>query len=56
MNPQGSSILDTAYFNRVTAQVNRAETCADLQAIANQILPSLAAQKTAVQRRKMHFM
>lgn len=48
MNPQGSSIVDTAYFDKAIAQINRVTTLPDLNAITAKLLPSIEAQTAGV--------
>lgn len=48
MNPQGSSIVDNDYFDRLIAQVNKVDACQELQALVDRLLPSLEGQTTAI--------
>jgi hypothetical protein len=46
--PQGSAILNTAYFASLTQAINGAGSCAELQALATEAIASLNANKAAV--------
>ena len=48
MQPQGSSIVNTAYFDAAIATVNAIPTCADLTKFALDELVSLAATKDGI--------
>lgn len=49
MIPQGSEILNLEYYVALNAQMNKARTCAELQALVNEALPSIAATKAAIE-------
>jgi hypothetical protein len=48
MNPQGSSLIDTDYFDKLIAQVDKVASLADLNALTARILPSIEAQTDAI--------
>jgi trimeric autotransporter adhesin len=43
MNPQGTAPLNASYFAALTAQINAASSCAELQAITNTLIAGLNA-------------
>lgn len=49
MVPQGSSLIDTKYFEDLTQSVNNVQTCEELQALAAQAFASIDAAKAAIQ-------
>lgn len=49
MQPQGTALVNTAYFDSLIAQVNAIDLCADLQAFVNEIMASLQAEVTAIE-------
>lgn len=48
MNAQGSLIVDTAYFDSLTARINAATSGAELQRLVDDAFPSVQAQVSAV--------
>lgn len=48
MVPQGSVLLNTQVFASLTARINAAQTCAELQAATTEALDSLIAIKAAI--------
>jgi hypothetical protein len=48
MQPQGSAIINAAYYTSLTNAVNKAGSCAELQQITNTIMQSLEAELAAV--------
>jgi hypothetical protein len=46
--PQGSVILNTAYFASLTEAINAAGSCAELQVLASQAIASLNANQSAI--------
>lgn len=50
MNPQGSSIINTQYFDKLTQQINSINTCAELQIVVNQAMATFQAQITALEQ------
>lgn len=51
MIPQGTSLIDTSYFDNLTAQVNAIQggnACAELQKIINDAGASIEAELTAI--------
>lgn len=48
MIPQGSAILNTAYFQSATNRVNAARSCAELQAIVTDVFGSVQAVQTSI--------
>ena len=49
MQPQGAAVVNTAYFDALTAEINAIDTCAALQAIVNTAMASLQAEVTAIE-------
>lgn len=49
MNPQGSDLIDTAYFTALTARVNAIDTCAELQDAVNKAFASMQGQVTGIE-------
>ena len=49
MQPQGSSLVNAAYFEQLTADVNAIDGCAALQAIVNAAMATLQAEVTAIE-------
>lgn len=48
MQPQGSAIINQAWFDKTTAELNAIDKCADLQAIVNAAFATLSAEVAAV--------
>ena len=48
MEAQGSQIVNLSYFTNLTASINGASSCAELQALVTQAFSSLAAQEAAI--------
>jgi hypothetical protein len=49
MQPQGTSVLNAAYFTALTAEINNLQTCAELQALATTVMASIQAEKNAIE-------
>ncbi len=49
MTPQGSSLVDTQWFDNAIAQAVRINVCAELQAFANEVMASIQANVSAVE-------
>lgn len=49
MQPQGTGLVNTAYFDSLTAQINGINLCADLQAVVNEVMETLQAQVNAIE-------
>lgn len=49
MQPQGTALVNTAYFNSLTAQINAIDTCAALQAVVNTVMATLQAEIAAIE-------
>ena len=47
--PQGASLIDTAYFNSLTAQINAINVCSELQAVVNEAFSTLQNEKNAIE-------
>jgi hypothetical protein len=47
--PQGSSLIDTAYFDSLTAQINAINVCSELQAVVNEAFSTLQNEKNAIE-------
>ena len=48
MVPQGSTLLNTEYFDNLIETANNIQTCAELQLVANEAMASLGAVKEAL--------
>jgi hypothetical protein len=48
MNPQGTGVIDTGYFNATLSAVNGASSCQELQAIAKHAMASFAAFESSI--------
>jgi len=48
MQPQGTALVNTAYFSDLTAQINATNVCTELQALVNSIMAMLQAEVTAI--------
>lgn len=51
MNPQGSSLIDTSYFDSLTNQINAIQgtgACAELQSVVNDAAASVEATLAAI--------
>jgi hypothetical protein len=48
MNPQGTAPLNASYFAALTAQINAASSCAELQAITNTLIAGLNAYLSTI--------
>lgn len=46
--PQGSSLLNTSYFQSATNRINAATSCAELQAIVTETFESIQPVKTSI--------
>jgi prefoldin subunit 5 len=49
MQPQGTGLLNAAYFAALTAEINSIDVCAELQAFINEIMATLQAEITAIE-------
>ncbi len=49
MQPQGASLVNAAYFEQLTADVNAIDGCAALQALVNAAMGTLQAEVTAIE-------
>lgn len=49
MQPQGSSVIDTAYFTNLTGQIHATNSCSELQALVAQAFASIQAGQSAIQ-------
>jgi hypothetical protein len=49
MQPQGSSILNAAFFAALTVQAQEIKTCAELQSMATTVMASIQAEKNAIE-------
>lgn len=49
MQPQGTALLNAAFFASLTAQAQNIETCAELQALATTAMASIQAEKNAIE-------
>ncbi|WP_342627571.1 hypothetical protein AAC691_15565 [Nguyenibacter vanlangensis] len=50
MNPQGSSIINDAYFAAAKIKIEAAETCEEIQALGNELMDSMNAQLNAIKQ------
>lgn len=48
MLPQGASLLNDSYFAALTARLQGAGSCEDLQALTNEVMASLSGVKDAI--------
>lgn len=48
MNPQGSQIVNLEYYTQLTASVNAASSCAQLQALYSEAMASVTATQGAI--------
>lgn len=48
MNPQGSSVINTAQYEAMEARVDSIASCADLQEVSTEIIASLNAETDAI--------
>lgn len=48
MTPQGSTIIDTAYFTALTASISAANSCSELQVLVSEVSASLAAVESGI--------
>jgi hypothetical protein len=49
MQPQGTAATDTDYFTALTARINAINGCAELQAVVNEVMASVQAEKNAIE-------
>lgn len=49
MQPQGTALVNTAYFDSLIAEINSINLCADLQAVVNQVMASLQAEISGIE-------
>jgi hypothetical protein len=49
MQPQGTALVNTAYFTQLTADINAVNGCADLQLLVNLAMATLQAEITAIE-------
>jgi hypothetical protein len=49
MNPQGSVLVNPAYFTNLTASVNAAGSCEELQTLVTEAMGSINAMKAGIE-------
>ena len=49
MQPQGTALLNAAYFDQLTADINKIDACAQLQAVVNAAMATLQAEVNAIE-------
>jgi len=49
MQPQGTAPVNDDYFDKLTAQINSIDLCADLQALVDKVMASLQAEVSAIE-------
>lgn len=49
MIPQGTALVNTEYFDSITAQINALDDCSILQTLVNQVMATLQAEVTAIE-------
>ena len=49
MQPQGTALVNAAYFNSLADQINAINECAVLQEVVNEVFASLQAEVTAIE-------
>lgn len=49
MAVQGASVIDTEFFESLTAQINAINVCSELQTVVNEAFATLQAEKNAIE-------